>query len=209
MALAGKTQVSEEGLSVEKSEEKPAVGEAEASKYMRKKAPESQGEWRGLSDGEHFLALHMGTFLNGDAYRWSAEKDPATRAGGLNLGFTYRIQPFSKLADWNVRGDFLFFTLPEGRPVMLSVLPLLIFPESSSKFPIYFGLGAGPGVYFQQVNSKSYFALAYQLLVGARFFDVMGSTGFFVEGGIKNHLHLLSEGQFNGAFVSVGTIFTF
>jgi hypothetical protein len=47
------------------------------------------------------------------------------------------------------------------------------------------------------------------LVAGARFLNVIDTMGFMIETGLKNHIHLLSDGQFNGVFVNVGTVFTF
>jgi hypothetical protein len=51
--------------------------------------------------------------------------------------------------------------------------------------------------------------LDYQLIAGARFFDVFENAGFFIESGLKNHLQLWDQGQFNGTFLSAGAVFTF
>ena len=59
------------------------------------------------------------------------------------------------------------------------------------------------------VPGESFLAVQYQLVAGARLFNVVGQTGFFIESGLKNHINLLSDGQFNGYFLTVGTIFTF
>ncbi|MCB0369349.1 MAG: hypothetical protein KDD45_07815, partial [Bdellovibrionales bacterium] len=95
------------------------------------------------------------------------------------------------------------------KPLKMSILPVLIFPEASSKFPLYFGVGAGLGVFFKQVQDESNVSFDYQLFMGARFFNVYGSTGFFIETGLKNHLHITSDGQFNGSYLAAGAVFTF
>ena len=58
-------------------------------------------------------------------------------------------------------------------------------------------------------EGESSLSLDYQLIAGARIFDVFENTGFLIETGMKNHVHLLSDGQFNGVFLTVGSVFTF
>jgi hypothetical protein len=47
------------------------------------------------------------------------------------------------------------------------------------------------------------------LLIGARFFDVFDSIGLVLETGLKNHVHILSDGQAKGVYLSMGTVFDF
>jgi hypothetical protein len=122
---------------------------------------------------------------------------------------SYRISPVGTLADWLLRADFTSYELNEGRPLLFSVLPLITFPDSSSHFPLYFGAGIGPGIFFSQIKEESFLAISYQLVAGVRLFNLVGDTGFFLETGLKNHVLLLSDGQFNGFFMAVGAIFTF
>ena len=91
----------------------------------------------------------------------------------------------------------------------MALVPMIMFPDSGSRFPLYFGFGAGPGVFFSQLAGKSYFALNYELIAGARLFNVLQDVGFFIETGLKNNILLLSDGQFNGLWLNVGAIFTF
>jgi hypothetical protein len=93
--------------------------------------------------------------------------------------------------------------------VTYKLSPMLIFPDVATTFPLYFGLGFGPGVFFQQIDNLSTLSFNYELVAGARFFNIIGSTGFFVETGLKNEIHILSQGQFNGFFLSVGALFVF
>lgn len=178
--------------------------ENNADKYF-KKSKESESS---ASSDDHFLAVHLGGFVSGDAFKWGS-RDSAENVGKLTLGFTYRFGEWRSSMDLLFRGDFTTYELPDGTAQKLSFLPMLMLPDSSSRFPLYFGAGLGPGVFFKQVRSESNITLDYQLVVGARFFDVIESTGFFVETGLKNHLNLLSDGQFNGVFFSVGALFTF
>lgn len=199
-AASARTEVDEEGTS---------QGEKEARKYFRK-GPSTAFEKvvSASSDADHYLALHLGGYMSGDAYQWGGTPH-VSNPGRLMAGLTYKIDSWSTLADWAVRADFIGYELPEGRTVQIALLPLLMFPDSKSQFPLYFGLGVGPGIFFSQLNAESFLALDYQIIGGARLFNLVGTAGFFLEAGVKNHLFLLSDGQLNGSFVTVGTVFVF
>lgn len=114
--------------------------------------------------------------------------------------------------DLNLRIDFIQYKISgtgEQKPLKMSIIPLITFPDASSKFPLYFGFGVGPGVFFRQTDNEASLALDYQLIAGARFFDVFENAGFFIETGLKNHLQLWNAGQFNGTFLSAGAVFSF
>jgi hypothetical protein len=196
-AVAARTEVSETGST---------EGEKEARKFFRKSAPERSVS--SLSGGDHYLALHLGAYLGGDSYQWG-DRPHVANPGRLMAGMTYRIGQLSELADWALRVDFIGYELPDGRTTQVGIIPMILFPEAGSQFPLYFGIGAGPGIFFQQLNTESFLALDYQIVGGARLFNLVGSAGFFIEAGIKNHLFLLSDGQLNGTFLTVGTVFVF
>jgi hypothetical protein len=207
-----RTQVDENTTEV-KSEPivgEPAVGEKEARKYFQKNSRRdpTQASGKNVSDDEHYLAIHLGSFISSDAYQWG-QTPHVQNVGRLNAGFTYRLGMFGSFADSAIRADFIGYELPEARPVQLVILPMLLFPEAGSKFPLYFGLGAGAGFFFNQAPTESFISFNYQLVAGARFFNVLENTGFFIEGGIKNNILLLSDGQFMGYFLALGTVFSF
>lgn len=193
---------------------KPEVGRKAAEKYM---APKGGREASGTpvqsravasSRGDHYLALHVGGYISDNSYKWGGS-EKSENVGKLNSGVTYRVGEWVNSMDLFVRIDFSTFALNEGRATKLSFLPIVAFPDSNSRFPLYFGGGIGPGVFVNQISSESSLSLDYQLLGGARFFDLIGNAGFFFEAGLKNHLFLLSDGQFNGTFATAGSVFTF
>lgn len=196
----------------------PRVGRAAASKYMSPKRPdEAQAEpsetdtsRRVASAGpsDHYLAIHAGWFVTDNAYRWGAV-DNQQNVGKYNLGLTYRMGEWVNSMDLLFRFDVARMNLAEGGVTKFSLLPLVTFPDASSRFPLYFGAGVGLGVFGTQIAGESAISLDYQLLAGARFFNLWDSTGVFVEAGIKNHIFLLSDGQFNGTFIATGLVFTF
>ncbi len=157
---------------------------------------------------DHYLALHVGWFVNDNAYKFGVP-DNQTNVGRWTLGLTYRVGEWVNSMDLLFRFDVARLALAEGGVTKFSIMPIVTFPDASSRFPLYFGVGLGLGVFGNQIPGESTLALDYSLIAGARFFNLWGQTGLFVEGGIKNHLHLLSDGQFNGTFISSGFIFTF
>ena len=198
----------------------PRVGRQAAAKYMAPKNPspdaepteknESHVRERGYSAGssDHYLAVHVGWFANDNAYKWGAA-DNQQNVGRYNFGITYRMGEWVNSMDLLFRFDVSRYDLAEGGVMKFSVLPIVTFPDASSRFPLYFGAGIGLGAFGSQIAGESALSLDYQLLAGARFFNLWGQTGIFIEGGIKNHILLLSDGQFNGTFIATGLVFTF
>jgi len=184
--------------------------EAEAQKYFGKKSPPPSHEYAEgtLDPDNHYLAVHIGGFFGSDSYQWGVANH-TSNPGRIQGGITYGIGPLGKIADWALRADFISYSFVEGNAVNMSILPMILFPDAGTAFPLYFGIGVGPGVFFQQIGNESTLSFNYELVAGARFFDVIGDAGFFAETGIKNEVHLLSDGQFNGFFLSFGALFVF
>ena len=181
------------------------VGRKSAGKYMGVKPERSVASVGGES---HFLAIHLGTFVSDTTYQWGASPK-LSNIGSLSAGVTYRFGEWTNSMDFLFRADINSYAVPENRAVKISLLPMIIFPDAASSFPLYFGAGAGLGIFFQQASQESSISLDYQLVAGVRFFNVIESTGFFLESGLKNHFHLLSDGQFNGVFIAAGALFAF
>jgi hypothetical protein len=156
---------------------------------------------------DHYLGIHFGGFVSSETWKWGTQSSQEG-VGRMTAGVTYRMDEWNKM-DVLIRGDFTTFRLTDGDATKFSFLGSIIFPEASSRFPLYFGAAAGPGVFFKQLAGKSPLSIDYQLFAGARFFNVFEDLGFTLEGGWKNHLHLLSDGQMNGTFVALGMVFTF
>lgn len=186
------------------------TGEKRAREYFQKR-PKNETPYsrRPASEGgtPRYLALHVGSFFTSQAYKWghSEQGDKAK----LNVGLTYRLGEWVNSMDLALRVDYTTYDFPEGQARKLSADFIFTFPDANSRFPLYFGAGIGPGFMIKQIADESILALDYSLIAGARFLNVIESMGFMVETGLKNHIHLLSDGQFNGVFVNVGTVFTF
>lgn len=202
---------------------RPKVGRQAAAKYMSPQRPDQKDEDGGGEDGQtessrsrqpagtssdHYLALHVGSFVSDNSYKWGAPENQ-DNIGRWNLGVTYRMGEWVNSMDLLMRFDVSRFALAEGGVTKFSFLPLITFPDASSRFPLYFGAGLGLGFFGTQLAGESSLALDYQLMAGARFFNIWDLTGLFIEGGIKNHLHILSDGQYNGTFITTGLLFTF
>lgn len=166
-------------------------------------------KYRGSKNAEmHYLAIQIGHAFSSDAYSWGG-KSHVTGLGGLAVGVSYRVGEWVNSMDLIFRCEFTGYQLPKGSPVKMSILPLIVFPEANSRFPLYFGGGVGLGVFIRQMSSESVLSLDYQLLAGIRLFDLFNGGGLAIETGLKNHIHLLSDGQYNGLYISAGGVFTF
>lgn len=155
----------------------------------------------------HYLALHAGGFFEDKTYNWGGDFEE--NVGGMSIGFTYRMGEWVNSSDFMFRADYTAFDVGRKRSTKLSFLPAITFPDANSGFPLYFGAGLGPGVYFKQLDGESSLSLDYQLFAGARFYNVFDSIGLTFESGLKNHINVLSDGQFNGVFFTLGTVFIF
>lgn len=188
-----------------KESDSAKTGRQKAQEYFQADADKSTAP--AVSSGDHYLAIHIGQFMQSETWLWG-QKDKQIDTGKSNFGVTYRFDEWGQ-TDLDVRFELSEYNVVEKKPLKFSILPLIVFPEAGSQFPLYFGAGAGLGVFFKQVEQESSLSFDYQIFMGARFFNIYGSSGFFVETGLKNHVHLLSDGQFNGTYFSLGALFTF
>lgn len=200
--------------------QQPVVGRKAASKYFERSPDQdiqeqnvdesSGGTARPASRGsfgDGMLMLSLGSYLNSTAFDWKGD-GKRENVGKLNYGVTYFVRGWEKL-DMNLRMDFSEFKLDEMSATKLSVMPLWTFPAVDRRFPLYFGFGVGMGVFFRQVPDESNISFDYQLVAGARFMDLFENAGFFAEIAMKNHLHILTNGQFNGTSLTAGAVFSF
>src|SRR5262245_24092004 len=124
------------------AETAPRVGKNAAAKYMgTERAPAS-------SSREHYLNIHLGTYVDDAAYNWG-QSGKQSDVGGLNVGVTYRVGEWTNAMDLLVRADFTSYDLNAGHALKMSLLPVVTFPDATSHFPLYFGVGAGLGIFFK------------------------------------------------------------
>ena len=159
------------------------------------------------SGGPRFLALHLGKAFDEDNNKWG--NNNSDDIGRLDLGVTYRVGEWTNSMDLMFRANFFTYSLNEGNATKLSLMPMITFPDANSRFPLYFGAGAGLGIFLKQIKKESSLSLDYQIVAGARFFDVFNSVGLMFELGMKNHIFLTSDGQYQSVFGAVGAVFNF
>lgn len=190
----------------------PKVGTEAARKYFKKKTTSgfkttSAPTKSPLPTGNRYLSLQVGGFLNQDTYNWGTQKN--RDVGVLNAGVTYKIGEWTGSMDLLFKGDVTTFNLEEGRAVKISFVPAITFPDAASGFPLYFGAGAGLGIFFKQISKESALSLDYTVFAGTRIYNVFKQVGLLLEAGIKNHFLLLSDGQHNGVYAAAGVVFLF
>jgi hypothetical protein len=88
----------------------------------------------------------------------------------------------------------------------LAFLYHLSFPRRLS-FPVYLGAGVGPGYFLRQNRGFSEFSLDYKAYAGLRLHNDFGQ--YFLQAGMKNHIHVLDSGQFIGWYISSGVAYSF
>ena len=190
------------------------VGRAAAAKYFAKN-PEEQlktlrvmaSEETVLKSEDRYLAFGVSLFTKSDSYDWGAAgKEEGVGKYGLDM--TYRLSE-SNYVDYALRVSFNEYLPLSQKANKMSFLYSATLPDASSKFPLYFGAAAGAGVFFTQLPNESPVTFDYHLFLGLRIFNLFDTTGFYVEGGMKNHLQLTSDGQLNGTYISAGALFTF
>ncbi len=153
--------------------------------------------------------IHMSGFLNSTSHSWGSD-GRAEDMGRFNFGLTHFRGPSEWIGDVAIRTEFTTYRVGERQPVKLAALPMLFYPEWTDEFPIYFGLGVGLGIMFNAPKNESAFTFEYQVSLGLKFDKLFSSYegwGFFLEGGIKNHLSLLSKGEFDGEYIAAGVSF--
>lgn len=205
-------------INEEKSIQRPKVGADAAREYFKarqKSESNTKNEVPQPIEAQRFpsswggrvMTLHAGAFVSEDIYKWGngRKKSPAS----WDLGMTYKLGEWAGSMDYFLRAFLTQFDLYEGRATKLSLMPSIILPDIKSRFPLYFGISAGAGIFFKQIADESSLSLDYSLFGGLRFFELVENVGFLFEAGVRNHFHLLSDGQFNGVYGHLGAVFTF
>lgn len=194
----------------------PIVGRKAAAKYFQARGdssyeaasvPRFPSTIESLGSEDHYMALGISSYTSSKAYKWGVNNEEEVAKTGIDM--TYRLTQDYELFDEVIRVSYNTYKPAGQKASKMSFLYGMTFPDATSKFPLYFGFAVGPGIFFNQIDGESTVALDYQMFLGLRLFNLFERTGFFVEGGIKNHLHLTSDGQLNGTYVSAGAVFTF
>lgn len=190
----------------------PNVGRSAATEYFKKRekanVEEPARDKATVETSDRIMALHIGTFLNDKAYRWGS-KNRVEDPGKAMFGVTYRVGEWTSSMDLYIRAELMNYEIDSDRPLKLSVMPIVAFPDVRSDFPLYFGAGAGAGIFFNQAGEESDLSFDYALIIGTRFPSIFDWGGLFIESGLKGHVHLTSSGQHDGVFLAGGAIFSF
>lgn len=194
--------------------EKPKTGKGAAAEYFkaREKSRETTSEIVRKPDSsggaDRYLTLHMGMFVNDKSYRWGSRSHDTNVGTGM-FGVTYRVGEWKSSMDLLLRAELLSYNVDGEHPLKLSFMPIIAFPDSRSDFPLYFGVGAGAGIFFKQVSDSSDLSIDYAVVMGSRFPHLFGDAGLFVETGVKGQFFLLSQGQQQGVYLLAGGVFVF
>jgi hypothetical protein len=190
----------------------PVVGRQAAQKYMSPKRQSAAAEDHDSSakggDFNHYFSVGVGSSVSDKAYHWGGG-DTLSNVEKFSINVNYRFGEWVNVADLSLRTEYTSYSVRGVNTRQIGLIPLVTFPDVSSRFPLYFGLGIGPGFFINQYPGDSFFAIDYTILAGLRFLNVFNNVGFFAEGGLKNHFLVFSEGQFNGYFITLGAVFAF
>lgn len=194
--------------SAEYIQQETQVGEKAARKYFTERKS-SKGARRGpTSGGTRHMNIYVGSYLSDKQYRWGGT-DREEDVGKMIFGVSYRIGEWVNSMDLYFRGELQTFSIDDDQPTKLSLMPVIAIPDAKSGFPLYFGAGAGGGIFFSQLDNESDLSFDYLLMTGLRFQDLFDTWGFNFEVGLKGHIHLLSSGQFDGVYYALGAVFEF
>jgi hypothetical protein len=149
---------------------------------------------------ERLIGLTFGSLVQSESYNWTTGD-----VGGWSLEASYMNAEEGYLAQ-GYHLEMQKFSADNQELTKLSFLFSLTFPRRLS-FPVYLGVAVGPGFFMQQQEGESEFTIDYKAYLGLRLNQNHGQ--YFVQAGVKNHLHVLSDGQFIGWFVSSGVAYKF
>lgn len=161
---------------------------------VRQPQSSSSGSDRGL------IAIGAGSLIQTKSYDWAGND-----LKGWSLNASYQ----SLKSSYFNRGyelEFQKISAGENQLSKLSFLLSFSFPKRLS-FPVYVGVAAGPGYFFKQTEGESEFTIDYKAYLGLRL--NRSTSQYFLQSGVKNHVHVLSDGQFVGWFVSSGVAYKF
>jgi len=182
------------------------VGKDAAMKYFTGKPSRTPSSSSNISitspqstDYDRLLSVAIGGLIQTKSYGWSEQS-----VQGWNLEAAYQSQ-----GDYFLTGYALDFQKFVNEGEELSKIAFLFsvsFPRRQT-FPVYIGVSAGPGFFLKQKKDESQFSFDYKAYMGMRLSQ--SYSLFFLEGGVKNHLHILTDGQFIGWYMSSGVAYRF
>ena len=159
------------------------------------------------SGSDHYLMVGFGTFLDDKAWAWGSPHE--NNVGSMMFNVTYRVSEWPNSMDLWFRAEYLTYNLTNGEAGQLGMMPIVVFPDARSNFPMYFGGGLGPGVFLRQISGSGDLALNYTVIAGVRFPNLFPRGGLFMESGYKGLVNLMSQGQQQGVYLTAGGVFVF
>lgn len=176
-------------------------GRDAAMKYFTKKNKRQLASQPVYDPGNsRLIAIAVGSLIDSKNYQWTQDQLSGWNAeifyhqatkGYFGQGYHLELQKFA--------GENREFS-------KVSFLLSFTFPRKLS-FPVYLGVAGGPGYFTKQLKGESAFSFDYKAFLGFRLNEI--HSQYFIQGGIKNHVHVLSDGQFIGWFVSSGVAYRF
>lgn len=180
------------------------TGRSAALKYFGQGSKSNVRAPQSIDSVDHsrsgLLSFSVGTLVSSKSYQWIGDD-----LSGWNAEVGYRSSGGEYFAN-SYHLELQKFTDETRELAKVSFLFSLSFPRRLS-FPVYIGIAAGPGYFFAQRQGESAFSLDYKGYLGFRLNQNQGQ--YFIQTGVKNHVHMLSDGQFIGWFVSSGVAYKF
>lgn len=146
------------------------------------------------------VGLSVGGLFNSKSYGWMDESFK-----GWSVEATYQ----SPMAGYFARGfhlEYQKYITDRADLGKVSFLMSFTFPRRVD-FPVFLGVAAGPGYFTKQIKNESEFTIDYKGYVGLRF--TQQNAQYYLQSGIKNHVHMLSDGQFISWYLSSGVAYKF
>jgi len=179
-----------------------STGKSAAMKYFTKNSKrQSATQAPSVPSGSgNLLGVAVGSLVSSKSYQWMG--DDFT---GWNIEAFYQ-RATSGYFGQGFHLEFQKFTSEEQDLSKISFLFSFTFPRRIS-FPVYLGVAGGPGFFLKQQEGESDFSFDYKAYLGLRLTEK--NSQYFLQSGVKNHVSVLSDGQFVGWFVSSGVAYKF
>ena len=151
------------------------------------------------------LKLYLGASVYGETE--TRKFDPLfSRA----LGFSQRIKEFPARGDLNLRVELQSLRLLSHRTELISIVPVFIFPDVRSGFPVYVGAGGGMSLLpLHLVRRQPALSLTGQIFAGLRLVDWYKNAGLSGEMSLKTHLPFYDRELYMEIFITLGFLFSF
>lgn len=153
-----------------------------------------------LPGNDNLIALSVSGLFNSKSYGWTEE---SLKGWGVEASYQ------SPMASFFTRGfhlEYQKYITDRAELGKVSLLMSFTFPRRLD-FPVFLAIAAGPGYFTKQKANESEFTIDYKGYAGLRF--TQQNTQYFLQSGVKNHVHMLSDGQFISWYFSSGVAYKF